>query len=237
MPIALWAVAGAALMIVAAAAGFDPLAAETWIRADSKHYLTIAADGYDLYPCDSGSAILCGDAGWFGAYPWMVGGFGRLGFDLPPAAVAAAWLFSLATLVLLWRTFLAGLPVEDRLAPMVLAAFVPGQIYHRAAFPLSMLVFFELLSLWLLSRRRYGAAGAAGAVAAAELTDLERLVLGLVLLTWAFPLTQENMSLYRAEAALVPVAVLLRTVPRRVAGIAILLAVPMSLLFFQTRLV
>ena len=359
-PVAVWTGAGLMPMVVAAAAGFDPLAADTWVRADSRQYLAISADGYDLYPCDPGSAVLCGDAGWFAAYPWVVWGLAQLGLDAPSAAVAVAWVFSLATLVLLWHTFLARLPVSARLAPVLLAAFVPGQIYHRAAFPLSMLAFFGLLYLWLLSRRRHVAAGVAGAIAAAayplgllllpvgavfalvdrrvadhatrwrraglttglamlgpltvfmvmklqtgswtayfdlhekyggaqvpseplhnaiellfegglldldnvppaqtllvalgvpllvawcavirrRLTEVDRLILAVTVITWAFPLTQENLSLYRSEAALVPAAVLLHTVPRRAASvvtvIAVLLTIPMAVLFFENRLV
>ena len=167
-PVVVWAAASLLLVIVAMGDGLDPLAADTWVRGDAKHYLSIAERGYEMYPCDaSGSDLMCGNAGWFPAYPSLIAAVAGVGFAAPPVAVALSWLFSLATLVLLWLTFLRSLPVGERLAAVVLAAFVPGQIYHRAVFPLSMLAFFALLHLWLLWRGRYVGAGVAGAVAAA----------------------------------------------------------------------
>jgi hypothetical protein len=77
-----------------------------------------------------------------------------------------SWLFTAATLVLLWNTFLArrrGLLVFGAL---LYAAWVPGQVYHYAIFPLSMLAFFTTAHLWFLHRGRYLAAGLAGAAAA-----------------------------------------------------------------------
>jgi hypothetical protein len=60
-------------------------------------------------------------------------------------------------------------------------------------------------------------------------------------ITWAFPATQANVSLWRHNAALTPLAVLITRLPRPVQAAAILaaaaIAVPIAWLYFQNRLV
>jgi 4-amino-4-deoxy-L-arabinose transferase-like glycosyltransferase len=72
-------------------------------------------------------------------------------------------------------------------------------------------------------------------------TRLHLLLVLWAVVTWAFPLTQANISPYRAHAALLPLAVLVRDLPRPlrygfVAG-AVALSVPMASLYLQGRLV
>jgi hypothetical protein len=59
--------------------------------------------------------------------------------------------------------------------------------------------------------------------------------------TWAFPATQANVSLWRQNAALTPLAILITRLPRPVQAAAILaaaaIAVPIAWLYFQNRLV
>jgi hypothetical protein len=60
-------------------------------------------------------------------------------------------------------------------------------------------------------------------------------------ITWAFPATQANVSLWRHNAALTPLAVLVARLPRPVQVAAILavaaIAVPVAWLYFENRLV
>jgi hypothetical protein len=162
-PVAAWLAATALLLVTAAAAGYSPFEATTWSRWDSEHYLSIAAEGYRLEPCAPGGPLDCGNAGWFPAYPWLVGALAVPPLTLEATALAVSWLFALATLILLSRTFLR----EGGTNGLVFAAFAPGLVYLHSVFPLSMLTFFTVLALWLLTRERWAAAGAATAVAAA----------------------------------------------------------------------
>ena len=162
-----WAGTAAAIAIAAAAFGYDPFDSATWARWDSVHYETIARHGYDLEHC-SGTytpADWCGNAGWFPAYPWLVGTLHRIGLPLRGTAVVVSWLFAAATLVLLWRTFLRRGARVPALGALVYAAWAPGQIYHYAVFPLSMLAFFTVAHLWLVQRGHYAGAGLTGVVA------------------------------------------------------------------------
>jgi hypothetical protein len=355
--LAAWAAALATLWITAAALSYAPFSAETWARWDSVLYLDVARDGYDLFRCDPEqypAGSWCGDAGWFPAYAWLVGALHLVGLPLPGAAVAVSWLAAGGTLLLLWHTFLGRRLAWAPAAALLYAAFVPGQIYDYAVFPLSLLALFTIAHLWLLDRGRWVAAGLAGAGAAlsypvgvvlapvsalwillavrrdrlralaasaltacgfavflldqrletgrwnayflvqdkyehslrdpfevawgamqlhgtalspnnapafqtmlvtavlvavlAELvlrrrtaTRLDVLLAIWAVVTWAFPLTQANVSVYRSQAALLPLALLVRRLPRpalvlAVAG-ALVLSVPMARLFVEGKLV
>jgi hypothetical protein len=166
-PLLVWAVAAAGVLALAAAFGYSPFEGKTWSRYDSTHYETIARGGYDLQRCpldykpDPGG--WCGNAGWFPAYPWLVGALHRLGLPVLGAAVALSFAFAGATLALLWTTFFRRRRDLIVLVALVYAAWAPGQIYHYSIFPLSLLAFFTVAHLWLLQHRRYVAAGLAGA--------------------------------------------------------------------------
>jgi hypothetical protein len=168
-PVFVWAIAATVVAGAAAAFGYDPWESATWSRFDSGLYEDIARDGYDLFRCDVeefGAGTWCGDAGWFPAYSWLVGALHVVGLPLRGSAVVLSWLFASATIVLIWATFLRRSVWSAALAGLVYAAFAPGQIYLYAVFPLSLLAFSTLLSLWWLYRERWVAAGIAGAVAA-----------------------------------------------------------------------
>lgn len=167
-PLVIWAVAAATVVIAAKAVGYAPFHVSTWARRDSIHYLTIAQGGYELYRCPADYPFpgWCGNAGWFPAYSWIVGGLHDLGLPLRGTAAAVSWLFAAATLVLLWNTFFARRRSLLTLGALAYAAFAPGQIYDYAIFPLSLLAFFTVAHLWLLQRGRWVAAGLTGAVAA-----------------------------------------------------------------------
>jgi hypothetical protein len=166
VPILAAGCAAAAVVIVAAGLGYNPLVSSTWSRWDSGLYEDIARDGYDLFRCEEEPTKWCGDAAWFPAYPWLVGGLHQLGLPLRGTAVALSWLFAAGTVVLLWATFLERRTEAAAVAALFYAAFAPGQIYYYAVFPLSMLTFATVACLWLLYRGRYVVAGLSGAVAA-----------------------------------------------------------------------
>lgn len=167
-PVAAFLAATAVAFTCAWIAGYDPLAAATWSRWDSFHYVTIALDGYvDTQRNCPGSEIACAHAGWLPGYSVPLAGAIELGLPALTSAIALSWAFCLATLALLWWRF--PLPAEPaaRLAVLTYAAFVPGWIYMHTIFPLSMLTFLALATLVLLERGRAVAAGLTGAAAAA----------------------------------------------------------------------
>jgi len=166
MPLLVWGCAAATVAVVAAVLGYSPWESATWSRWDSGLYEDIARDGYDLFRCEEEPTKWCGDAGWFPAYSWVFGGLHQLGLPLRATGVVVSWLFAAGTIVLLWATFLERRTEAAAVAALFYAAFAPGQIYHYAVFPLSMLAFTTVAFLWLLYGARYVAAGVAGALAA-----------------------------------------------------------------------
>ena len=105
----------------------------------------------------------CGNAGWFPAYPWLIRAVAAVGVDHATVALTLSWLFSLATVVLIWAEFC---PRVDAVAAAVVlfAAFAPGLIYVYAAFPLSMLAFLTVLYFVFLRRGNWASAGIVGCV-------------------------------------------------------------------------
>lgn len=166
-PLVVWAAAATSVALVAVASGYPPFDSATWSRWDSWNYEQIASHGYYVAPCPPPrSDRWCGDAHWFPGYPWLLRSLHQLGLPLRGTAVVASWLFTGATLVLLWNTFLARRRGVLVVGALLYAAWAPGQVYHYAIFPLSMLAFFMTAHIWFLYRGRYLAAGLAGAAAA-----------------------------------------------------------------------
>jgi hypothetical protein len=95
----------------------------------------------------------------------LISVFHALGAPAAGTALVIAWLFGAATLVLLWWTFLGRQATFAGLAALVYAAVAPGIAFRYGIYPLSMLGFFVVACLWLLSRRRVVLGGLAGAAA------------------------------------------------------------------------
>jgi hypothetical protein len=164
LPVLAWAGAVAWVCVIAALGGHDPLSAGTWVHWDSNHYLAIAQHGYsNFHACPV--RTWCGDAAWLPGYPAAAAALNGLGIPLTGAAVAVSWAFALGALVLLWDTFLRDLSRPRAVMGLLFAAWAPGQVYHYAVFPLSMLFFFTFSYLRFLSRRQWLFAGLAGAAA------------------------------------------------------------------------
>jgi hypothetical protein len=170
-PLAAFVLARGLLAAAALSAGLNPLDPRIFVRWDSGHYLGIAEVGYDLEPCreDSGYAngLWCGNAGWFPGYPWAIRLMGLSGLRPQTAGALLSGLCSLACLTLLWNAFLGAAWNGPNALCLALAAFFPGQVYHHAVFPTSMLTLCALLALHFAGAGRPVAAGLAGAAAAA----------------------------------------------------------------------
>lgn len=176
--------------VAARRVGDDYLDPATHQRFDAGHYEQIARGGYEIFSCGNvpelsaayGADSLCGNAGWFPFYPWVV----RLlqavtGWQWPTAAVIVAELATLAMFLLAWWLLVRVLPTpavsgegrrgrlavgSRQLVVLTLALVVPAGVYFYAGFPMSLAVAASLAYLGLLARRRWLLAGLAGAVAA-----------------------------------------------------------------------
>jgi hypothetical protein len=164
-PITAFALATLALWVTTKAQGAPFSSSSSWFRWDSGFYTQIASSGYRIYPCPGSPGAWCGNAGWFPGYPALLGLFDLLGAPQTGTAVLISWLFALGTLIVLWRGFLREMAALSSYLALGFAAFVPGGIYMRAAFPMAMTTFWTVLCLLMLRRRRWLWGGTAGALA------------------------------------------------------------------------
>ena len=114
-----------------------------WLRWDSFHYLSIAEYGYKAEPCGE---FICGNTGWFPLFPWVIRFFFFLGIPLPWSSLLTTFLSILVASELLSRL------INRRWTPFAIAcAFLvlPGGVYQLAAFPVSLTIALDLLSVWL----------------------------------------------------------------------------------------
>jgi len=114
-----------------------------WLRWDSFHYLSIAEHGYKAEPCGQ---FICGNTGWFPLFPWVIRFFFSLGISLPWSSLLTTFLSILVASELLSRL------INRRWTPFAIAcAFLvlPGGVYQLAAFPVSLTIALDLLSVWL----------------------------------------------------------------------------------------
>jgi len=212
-PLAAFVLARAFLTVISAGTSRPPSEPGSWSGPDTAHYLSIAKNGYALFPCspDDPPPGHCGNTGWMPAYPWAIRALIAAGRSPRRAAVAVSAVFAFLSLALLWNGFLASRG-RDGVLPLMIAAFFPGQVYQHGAFPLAQFTFFALLSLFLAGRERWCGAGLAGAAAA--LTYSTGWLLAPVLFTAR--LLSEPGARRRREAACAAALVL--------AGFAVVLA-------------
>lgn len=160
----------ALLLVVMRVNGTNVLDPYSYLRADSGHYLSIADRGYELFRCNPERyppGSWCGNAAWFPAYPWLIRLLTPLTrHDATVAAVLISKAFLLGMLIVLAYTLRDFFGARSRLPMLLAAAVFPGAIYYQVAFPISQFLFFSLLHMWFLLKRKDVLAGLCGAAAA-----------------------------------------------------------------------
>ena len=152
--------------------GYDWLSADSRIRWDGGIYLDIAHTGYYAAPCEQINPdmhlpnAMCGNAGWFPLFPYLVLGLTKLtGLGLPSAGVLVTEVCWLGVLILLWR-LLDGTVTTATLGSLAVAAVLPSGIYFHATYPMALSVLLALVTFLLLRRGHWVPAGLAAAAAA-----------------------------------------------------------------------
>ena len=161
-----------ARLVIALAAihwGGNPWDPEIYGRWDSRHYVVIARQGYHFRDCAVGEHLgpgnLCSNTAWFPLYPILLAQVANLGVKIQLAGAIISPVFALLTLQILWTAFFRGVWSARNGALLLLAGFFPGQIYHHALFPISMLTLLMLSAIALAARRRWALAGLMGGAA------------------------------------------------------------------------
>jgi len=129
------------------------------IQWDGQHYLSIARDGYEMFPCPWNPGYICGNIGWFPFYPFV----GRLveqlagffGIDIRVTMIAISWLSLWLALLVMYR--LVANRFNDKTALFSLAALLifPSSFYFLTTFPYSLYLLLAVLALYLIEKKRY----------------------------------------------------------------------------------
>ena len=169
-PLAAFAIAHARLWRAARFAGAEASDPAEWGRWDTAHYFAIAKQGYEFVWCgaDSGDppTMRCGNTAWLPGFPLLMRGLLQLGVQIEAAGAFIAGACALGTLIVFWNAFLGAQLTAAAVLTLLLAAFVPGNIYHHGIFPVSLCTLFLVLALAAYARREFLWAGLAGACAA-----------------------------------------------------------------------
>jgi hypothetical protein len=150
-----WLMSMTLVVVAAYAAGVNPWSVHSFDRSDSGFYLGIAAQGYNLYPCEDDPSRWCGNAGWMPGLSFLVWLVENLGMNDRGAGFLISNVFFIGCLILLRRIIEQIAPDSANRVCFFSAAVSPGGIYLHAIYPLSMLMFCAVLSLILLSQRRF----------------------------------------------------------------------------------
>jgi len=168
-PLLAFVLARILLLIAAAFSNVDFLGTDLWKRFDSNHYLAISQYGYSLFPCTpeeyNGPNAWCGTSGWLLGYPLLIKAISFLFTSPEWAAIFLSAILHIGSLILLWIGFLNSTWKGESILCLLLAAFFPGQIYHHAIFPISLITFFALLFLYFMKKQNIIGAGLAAASA------------------------------------------------------------------------
>ncbi len=126
---------------------------------DGQHYLSIARDGYEKFPCPYDHSYICGNVGWFPAYPLvarLVGYVIRpLGFDIRTAMVTTSWLALWLALLILYRLVERAMGCQVATVSMAALLLFPTAFYFLTSFPYSLYLLLAVLIFYLLERASY----------------------------------------------------------------------------------
>ncbi|HWR83358.1 MAG TPA: hypothetical protein VN285_08645 [Candidatus Deferrimicrobium sp.] len=176
---------------------------------DGQHYLSIARDGYEKYPCAQRPGYTCGNVGWFPFYP-LVGRavgfvFGLFGLDFTVAMPATSWLALWLALLALYR--LVERQFGDRPAAVCIGTLLlfPTSFYYITSFPYSLFLLLAVCSLGLLQSERYGLL--ALPIACLAVTYPSGVVIGIpilytVIVKWRHLGARQKLALFASLAAI-----------------------------------
>jgi hypothetical protein len=159
LPLYVSAVALVVVAIACSLAGHSVVGEATTRYSDAGLYINIAEHGSTIFRCTD-SPEWCGNAAWFPAFPGVMRAVSIVTrLSIPAAGALVALAFTVATLVLLWATFLRRRTDVVVALALLYAAFAPGQLFGYMAYPFSILAFLTILYLWLAARGRLVWAG------------------------------------------------------------------------------
>lgn len=170
--------------------GFNPFDAATWIRFDSGHYIAIAMNGYEFFPCagkfgfPENSKSWCGNTGWFPGYSMLVFFVSKTGVGFQTAAVVLSQIFLVAFSIVLTRILCFKTLDRNGLLLICISALWTGGVYYAAAFPISLLVFMIFIAIESFCRKQILICSLACLIASISYST--GFLLGFAISLWSF---------------------------------------------------
>ena len=133
--------------------------ARSLIQWDGQHYLSIARDGYEAFPCPDSPDLICGNVGWFPMYPLIAGAIWKIvGFT----GLSISWVMILTNAIALWLALLVLFSLVQKKYDQKTAAYsvgalllFPTSFYFLTAFPYALYLLLAVVIFQLLEQKRY----------------------------------------------------------------------------------
>ncbi len=122
---------------------------------DGQHYLSIARDGYEKYPCQYSPSDMCGNVGWFPFYPLVGSLLSALPIQINQIMIGLSWLSFWLALLLLYRFTKKLYSEKIALWTLIALMLFPTSFYYLTAFPYSMYLLLTMLIFTFLFERKY----------------------------------------------------------------------------------
>lgn len=127
----------------------------TLIQWDGVHYLSIARDGYEKFPCDYDPTYICGNVGWFPMYPLVSRLLMGVGITAGWSVLLTSWLSLWGALLVLFYLFESVLDRKAALFGVIALLLFPSSFYFLTAFPYSQYLLLSSVTLLLLYQKRF----------------------------------------------------------------------------------
>ncbi len=129
------------------------------IQWDGKHYLSIALNGYEAFPCPDSPQYICGNVGWFPLYPILAGFVGKIfraiALDFRYGLIVANLLFLWLGLLVMFRLVTNLFDESVALWSIILLLTFPTAFYFLTAFPYALFFLLAVTAIWMLDSGRY----------------------------------------------------------------------------------
>ncbi len=125
------------------------------IQWDGQHYLSIARDGYEKYPCPQSPTNICGNIGWFPFYPLIGSILSYLPIPINIIMIGLSWLSFWLALLLLFKYAEKLYSEKTALWSVVAILIFPSSFYYLTAFPYSMYLLLTMLIFTFLQSKKY----------------------------------------------------------------------------------
>ncbi len=133
--------------------------ARSLIQWDGQHYLSIARDGYEAFPCPDNPNLICGNVGWFPMYPIIASVVGKI---VGITGLSFSWILLLTNALAFWLALLVLFSLvrqkyNQQTAVYSIAALLlfPTAFYFLTAFPYALYLLLAVIIFQLLEQKRY----------------------------------------------------------------------------------